>query len=682
VIPGGDLEIAANLLADGETDGEAGDDGGFVSLGALGLLHLAESARIQASGGTPDGFGGVLTLNTGDVFFGRLTPLDGDILLQGTIDMRAPGEGIGGEVDATAGRDAFLDNAFDLSGGLGGGEVTVLAGRDVVHAASLDVSGRGAEGTGGSVELHAGTADLGTLNVTTSIDASGNGDDADADLVLAGCQLVVDPGVTVDGSTSAPTGGGAIDLIARHAMTLGPTSRYDATPGGPITLVYPPTLVPVLTGAIFDPLFSTDTGDLVLLPSCPVCGDGIRQLGETCDNGEEADGACCNEDCSAFVCPTPTRTATPTPTPTGPFATDTPTPTPTVTATATPGTVTPTATPTPLVPELKPVTRCARTLGKAVSTLVLADLATLEQCGDRAFRCVQAAPPGDERSACLESAAKRCTARITKLEAARARFGEQLAKDCGGDPPDVPLPVMRDPDTLAFAVLEPTCQAETGLALTSHGAITACVQLGGSCAVEDGLGVALPRLADLLGLLVAPGGSGFCLPNPLGNMLGLDDPNAAKIAPRCQRTLVSAARQIVKRRVSAAGQCVEKLLKCRLTDAADPCTKAAERCAAKFAALDDAGRGLRAKLVAKADVACAGLDASALGDPNGLGFDGAAARCAELGETPLTTPSQIAGCVAHAYECAAANVVRHALPGIDVELARVGLSFGAGLDCN
>ena len=36
--------------------------------------------------------------------------------------------------------------------------------------------------------------------------------------------------------------------------------------------------------------------------NCPVCGDGIRQLGEVCDNGPTADGACCNATCSAFTC--------------------------------------------------------------------------------------------------------------------------------------------------------------------------------------------------------------------------------------------------------------------------------------------------------------------------------------------------------------------------------------------
>ena len=122
------------------------------------------------------------------------------------------------------------------------------------------------------------------------------------------------------------------------------------------------------------------------LPNCPVCGDGVRQFGEVCDKGAAADGACCNDSCTAFLCPTvtptptltasrtptPSRTATPHPTqtgtpgvvPTGPTPTDvTPTPvvgtptaspTPTVTRTATPTvtvtatrTVTPTATPTP-----------------------------------------------------------------------------------------------------------------------------------------------------------------------------------------------------------------------------------------------------------------------------------------------------------------------------------------------
>jgi len=678
--PGGDLTISAVLLADGNSDGESGYDGGFISLGALGTVHLTATGRIQAGGGNPDGFGGIVSLASGDLQTGRLGPLDGDVLLEGVIALRAPGDGIGGEIDAVAGRDAALAAAFDLSGGLGGGEVGVTAGRHVSLGGALDLTGRTADGTGGSVDLHAGTADVGTLAVNAAINARGNSDDADADLVLAGCHLSVAPGVTVDGSTAAASGGGVVDLAARHSMTLGAGSRYLATPAGPITLVHPPGLVPSLAGTSFDPAPSTETEQLILLPACPVCGDDVRQPGEICDNGDGADGACCNADCSAFLCPTPTATVTPTPTATGPTPSATPTPSRTPTVTPTPGPPTPTATTTPLEPEPKPVLRCARALARSTATFVLTDLAALELCGERALRCVQARPPGPEQAACLDGAARRCAAKLARLDKARLRFAAQLGKLCGGAPPAVPLAVMRDPDALAFAVLEPTCQAETGLVLSSHGAITACIQLGGACAVETALGVALPRLGDLLGLL-PDGGGALCLPAPLGNVLGLDDPAAARVAPRCAHALLGGARRTLKRQLTTAGQCVEKLLKCRLADPTSACERDAARCAAKLAVLADPARGEAAKLAAKAERACAGLGGEALAAPNGLGFAGAAAECAALGEAALDTPAAVAHCIVRAYGCAAASVVRHALPGVDAELGRVGLTLDFGAGC-
>jgi len=674
VVPGGDLLLDGDLLADGDGEADAGFDGGFLTLSAVGTVELTPAARILASGGSPDGFGGVVTISSGDLVPTRIGALDGDVVLNGTLNLRAPGDGIGGELEITAGRDAILSSTMDLSGGFGGGEIAVLAGRHTTYDGDLDVSGRGNEGTGGAIEMRTGFADIGTTHILSSMDASANSDDADADVLLAGCHLVVEPNVTIDGRTSAPDGGGVIDLIGRYSITLGTASRYLATPAGPITLVHPPGIVPLLDGAVFDPPVTIETDDPGLIPPCPDCGDGVRDPGEICDPGPEADGACCSADCSTFLCPTPTSTPTPITTPTGPTPTATVTVTATSTITPTPGTPSPSTTPTPLAPEPKTALRCAQTLAKASTSFVLADLKALEQCATRAFRCIQGAPPGDARAACLDGAARRCRSRVDKLIVARTRFNALLAKSCGGTPPVVPLAVMRDPDVLAFAILEPTCQAETGLSLTSHGAIAACVQLGGACAVEQSLGTAMPRLADALGLLFPLEGLPFCIPEPLGNDLGLDG-NAARDAARCQRTLLSSGRKLLRRQIAVAGRCVTKLLACRLADASSPCARATEQCARKLAALADPTRGTRAKLVSAAERSCRALDLPALRATNGLGFDGAVAPCSALGEGPLESIGAIAGCVARSYECAGNAIARHALPLVDSELARVALAL-------
>jgi hypothetical protein len=684
ITPGGQLDVAANLLADGDTDGETGYDGGLISLTALGPLTVAATARLQAGGGSPDGFGGLVTVSSGALVPGLVTGLDGDLTLAGPVDLRAAGEGAGGELDATAGRDLILGGGLDLSGGFGGGELTATAGRDLVLDGALAINGRGSDGTGGSVDLRAGLTDLGTLMLGASIDATGNSDDDDADILLTGCHLHVEPGVSIDGHTNAPNGASVIDLAGRRSMTFGSGSRYLATPEGVITLIHPLAVTPVLDGAIFDPAPVTDTDALTLLPACPECGDGVRQSGEVCDNGAEADGACCNADCSAFVCPTPTASPTVTATATGPTptATLTPSATPTTTPSAT-QTPDPTASPTPGVPmvDARLVVGCARGLVRALGTYALADLTALETCAVRAFACVQANAPGDARAACLGAAMHRCDTKIAKLDSARGSFTERFSSACGGDPPRLSLTALRHGELLDFAQLEPTCNAETGLLLTSHGAIAACLQLAAPCAVERALAVALPRVGDLLAMLRDLGGAAFCVPAPTGDDLGLADVAAARLATRCQRAIAAGARRLLKREIAVAGRCVEKLLKCRLGDAPDGCARPAAACAQRLAALDDARRGAPATLVAKTERICGVLAPAALAADAGLGFDSVAATCLALGQAPIGTPAEVAACVARAYGCAAGDVLHHALPLIDAELDRAGLVLPDALFC-
>ena len=73
---------------------------------------------------------------------------------------------------------------------------------------------------------------------------------------------------------------------------------------GTIVLTHPPGQPPQTTGAILTPTPLDNPLPVTsgVYPNCPVCGDGIRQLGEVCDNGPTADGACCNATCSAFTC--------------------------------------------------------------------------------------------------------------------------------------------------------------------------------------------------------------------------------------------------------------------------------------------------------------------------------------------------------------------------------------------
>jgi len=189
---------------------------------------------------------------------------------------------------------------------------------------------------------------------------------------------------------------------------------------------------------------------------------------------------------------TPTRTATPirTATPATTSGGGTPLPptatpiggTPVITATAT-ATPAPTSTPLPLV-QPKPVLACERALGRASTTLIAVDVATIERCGLAAFSCVQSKPAGADRDACIATAKTRCAKKLAALENARNAFTASLTTACGGDPPRVPFPLLLASSVLGFEKVDPACRKDVDLPLTSLGAIAACVQFAGGCRAE------------------------------------------------------------------------------------------------------------------------------------------------------------------------------------------------------
>src|SRR6185369_2482410 len=170
--------------------------------------------------------------------------------------------------------------------------------------------------SGGFVDLKAGVAtDSATLTAAKTIDVSaGTGSDA-GDVRLAACQLTVQPNVLVDARGSGLNAEPAINLIGESAITLGAGARFFVQSNSSTRLVEAPnTTVAIAPDVVFSPgvVTTVATPERSPFPPCPVCGDGVRQLGEPCDPGLGADGACCRSDCLALVCPTPTTSPTPT----------------------------------------------------------------------------------------------------------------------------------------------------------------------------------------------------------------------------------------------------------------------------------------------------------------------------------------------------------------------------------
>ena len=408
VVAGGNVDVnGASLLLRGSYTDQFAGDGGEVDVLALGSIRFFGSGVvIRADAGINfDSSGGTVTLDSGDASFFTVGPTDGDIELGGIVSLRSGNlGGDGGTVDLSAGRDLTITATINAIGTAAGGEVSGNAGRAITVNGVVNANASAASGDGGYVDFEAGIAtdagNAGLLSVQKNVIATGGTANATRQsIVLAGCGLSVAAGTKVDGSAgtfNGFTGGASIDLISKRAMTLGGSSQYLATPGGTITTIHPAGANPIIgSGVVFNPPRIDSVIATGPYPNCPVCGDNVRQLGEVCDNGAGADGACCNATCSAFLCvtptPTPQRTATRTPTPTRtatPTATRTATPTVTATQggiptlTATPGpaqtsTVTPTPVPTATTTPVATITSTITPVPTTTATITVVPTVTV-----------------------------------------------------------------------------------------------------------------------------------------------------------------------------------------------------------------------------------------------------------------------------------------------------------------
>jgi cysteine-rich repeat protein len=178
------------------------------------------------------------------------------------------------------------------------------------------------------------------------------------------------------------------------------------------------------------------------------------------------------------------------------------------------------------------------------------------------------------------------------------------------------------------------------------------------------------------------GDNGACLPLPSGATDGLAGRPVAAQTIRCQRAVATSGRALLSQQLSVARSCVDALLKCRLSGKPrEACQKMGSACNRKLATLDNPTTGARGQMLVAIRNACDQLPPDALLDASGIGFAAISDRCATLDVGAATDTASIARCVTRAYGCAGSAVVRQALPLIDHELERVGVSLGNDAFC-
>lgn len=304
ILAGLGVTINGNLMASGNGGtGQTGGSGGTISVEAqYGDINV--NANITANGAAPDGDADEVSLiAVGSVF-----------LQNKTVSAQALGTyGAGGVLNVEAEVDVIMNSGssvFNASGALDGGEMLIAAGRNIQIRGTIEVRARNAGGFGGSVLVDAGLRTNGNVSVIGTVDSGGGICSFEEGCGAGGLQSIVGCSVTLGSGSSLQnraTDGGEIFVTARGLLTVTSTAVANATtftPGqggdGSITFEHSQTVSPSISGSanIAPAAFVVPLAE----PACFVCGDGDRDPGEECDDGNNngCDGcsfACELEDC-------------------------------------------------------------------------------------------------------------------------------------------------------------------------------------------------------------------------------------------------------------------------------------------------------------------------------------------------------------------------------------------------
>ena len=321
---GGDIDITSTgaITSSGTLNASGGGnygDGGFLSLVAETNVTVGGTVSAGAAGSELEGGG-----TGGDVTFEATS---GTVSVSAAVDNHgAAPDGDGGEVDVSAGLDYLQSGSFvtqgngidscggfvgidvdrnvsfigdvTVSGGFCGGDIDVLGVAVTVGSGSdLDAD---AAFLGGSVSLF---GEIVTVNGRVHANGTASTDNTAGLIMLSGCTM------SVPNNASIKTDGvdGLNLLQASGQMTIG--GQLSSRPSGHNRIEYRDPAKPPITLGTASILPARDCGGVgcltPTLPACAtaaVCGNGIREAGEGCDdtNTVACDG--CSPTCQSEGC--------------------------------------------------------------------------------------------------------------------------------------------------------------------------------------------------------------------------------------------------------------------------------------------------------------------------------------------------------------------------------------------
>lgn len=151
----------------------------------------------------------------------------------------------------------------------------------------------------------------------------------------------------------------------------------------------------------------------------------------------------------------------------------------------------------------KALLKCQATTVAGGAKIVQARLADAAKCLGALFACVQDRP---DDAACFAGAATSCAADDAKIASAEEKLAAAVAKQCAA----VPFDALAADDGARLAALATECAAYGVATIATVDDQRECVRRQGACAAADLAESAVPRAAELAGLVGASWRDDFC----------------------------------------------------------------------------------------------------------------------------------------------------------------------------
>jgi hypothetical protein len=142
----------------------------------------------------------------------------------------------------------------------------------------------------------------------------------------------------------------------------------------------------------------------------------------------------------------------------------------------------------------KALAKCGKTVTKTATTFVRAELGAFARCALRSFPCTQSK---QNDPTCAAKADRACAKALAAIAARRSAVAPAVRKTCG-DPP-LAYDLLRAPTGANLDALGTECSAAGVTELGTLAAYESCLVQQHACRIATLVGLAVPRLAELVG---------------------------------------------------------------------------------------------------------------------------------------------------------------------------------------